>query len=902
MDKQQKTVVEYLLAQSQSLPLSNLGNGDTPLKIASYHGNLEMVDLLLNHSPQLVFNSDEINKLSPLHVSCSRGERGLVQRMLCAVQVLYEKDITQKDLNMVDKLGRTPFYNACYHGELSVVRALLDFKHQFPSKLDINMAERTRRTPLHAAVSATKNSKEIVELLLQETELTVNCEAYPSSRSQKLLIKILDRKKSSPSLTMSPPSTPVGNNTSFTDDYPSSNETPLTTCSRVSDDVDANDFGIIKLNDKESTIQPLLQSMAIVTSPTPQLRVSRAVNGCLEVSNNTDNGCTPFNRILVTPLAEACIYRSRDIVELLINHGAIDKNGYGCQLAYLVQRLSLVHLILAKKCSLKVDYTDDRPSPTTYQLQWEEKHLQVIYGKWLTSPLYSFDDGPIDNLLCQPVKYTQLDSTMISSICLQRNELQTVPVQLFQLPNVQEINLSHNKLVCLPDESEGHWTCKSLLSFNLYHNSLQSLPYILWCLPSLEKFYCASNILTSIVTQYPLEHQNDLLGPELKEVNLSSNRLEKIDDLLFELPQITKLVLSSNQLRSLPDSLWDCETLQTLDVGDNLLTSLPRCQPSDLTVSSRATPSGAVLLEMATTLEDTQATFQNDLNNHSFYKEPSSHRRKKERSIRTNRKDKFMIQQLNEKLEEGREGGDAIIEMCDYSTLTHLTLANNQFTVFPPGLPCLAPNLTELDVSKNPLQSIDIIYLPQSLRKLQAKNCFLERIGNTLRSSQLKEIRKQCYHDDTLVICLHRSHSQLPYLQTLHLTGNKLKRFQLIKCILKRNTLDPTENETTFHVNCSALDLLYPSLEGLDLINNCLVGTFNPNIGRQTQLKWIRLSGNPDLEKLPLQLALLKNIRKLTEVKIDNLPNLIEPPKEYQDTSRIELGQLLTYMRSRLKE
>ena len=133
------------------------------------------------------------------------------------------------------------------------------------------------------------------------------------------------------------------------------------------------------------------------------------------------------------------------------------------------------------------------------------------------------------------------------------------------------------------------------------------------------------------------------------------------------------------------------------------------------------------------------------------------------------------------------------------------------------------------------------------------------------------------------------------------LEDNKLKRFQLLKAVLKRNTKDPTEDELEYRQNVSALNLLYPSLEGLDLSNNCLVGTFNPNIGRQSQLKWLWLGNNKELEKLPLHVAHLKNFRRLTEIRLKNLPNLVEPPREYQD-EKVQVGQLLTYMRSRLKE
>jgi hypothetical protein len=101
------------------------------------------------------------------------------------------------------------------------------------------------------------------------------------------------------------------------------------------------------------------------------------------------------------------------------------------------------------------------------------------------------------------------------------------------------------------------------------------------------------------------------------------------------------------------------------------------------------------------------------------------------------------------------------------------------------------------------------------------------------------------------------------------------------------------------HKIAPALDLLYPALEGLNLSSNILKGKFNPNIGHQTNLKWIKLGDNEPLEKIPMEFAYLKNTRQLTELRMEKLPRLVEPPAEYQQTG---LSQLLTYMRSRLRE
>ena len=222
-----------------------------------------MADLLLMHSPQLVFVCNKQNGLSPLHVSCSRGDKGMVQRILDAIQDLYEKYSYKQDLNQADKIGRTPLFNACYHGQLEVVKELLKFRGKHHDKIDLNAETETRRTPLHAAIAAPKFAKELVELLLHECELKVNVEAKPSSRAQKCLQKIIEQKR--PIMTISTQDSKRSLEEECEDRIvsPPLSDTPISVNSNISDDLDT-EIGITKPFDTESTVMPLTPC---VTSP-----------------------------------------------------------------------------------------------------------------------------------------------------------------------------------------------------------------------------------------------------------------------------------------------------------------------------------------------------------------------------------------------------------------------------------------------------------------------------------------------------------------------------------------------------------------------------------------------------------------------------------------------------------
>lgn len=163
------------------------------------------------------------------------------------------------------------------------------------------------------------------------------------------------------------------------------------------------------------------------------------------------------------------------------------------------------------------------------------------------------------------------------------------------------------------------------------------------------------------------------------------------------------------------------------------------------------------------------------------------------------------------------------------------------------------------------------------------------------------QVTQNCRHGQSVgLACQHRSHNYLPHLATIDLSSNRLAYMQLTRQQPVDGYVDFGVLEKEYdHKIAPALDLLYPSLEGLNLSGNVLKGKFNPNIGHQTHLKWVRLSSNEPLEKIPMEFAYLKNIKQLTELRMENLPRLVEPPAEYQQTG---LNQLLTYMRSRLKE
>ena len=587
------------------------------------------------------------------------------------------------------------------------------------------------------------------------------------------------------------------------------------------------------------------------------------------------------------------------------------KTDWLCRLAHLARRPDLIRLILAYHTVLKDNIgehvEDSIETMNNLELHWSYMKLPICEGEWLCKgaeyyPMFKdrdrdyTDTGFVSNaddssnkLRSSPL-FT-VHSEAIRVVQLDNNQLKSVPIELFQLKNVQKINISYNKITSLPSSvnlpSTGRsnidsWTCPQLMELNISKNELTHLPTCLWELPSLKRFICSRNKLSSLLEGDELT----VLSLDLEIIDLSHNSLtDMVPQFIFEFPSLRILNLSNNKIRELPETLWSCETLQDLNLSDNQLESLPMCEPELIYRSSfhAQKPHQPVSVLQADKVLVGRVAVKApsfDRNASLFRRAPSTIR-----AISTTQE----------------HTGSSVMDTCDYSSLQKLNLTNNKISMFPEALPCFAPNLIELDISRNPLYEIDVQFIPASLKKLTAKACEIIRIGNVMTKKLQSQIVRNCRHGESAgSACQHRSHNHLVSLTTIDLSHNKIPYMQLIRQNPSANEFENFGKwENTYdHKIAPGLDLLYPSLEGLNLTGNCLVGKFNPNIGHQSHLKWIRLSKNKDLTAIPMEFAYLKNTKQLTELGMDDLPNLVEPPVEYQQVS---LNHLLTYMRSKLK-
>lgn len=121
-------------------------DGFTPLHVASLHGHIDLVSLLLRHGANV--NMKNSHHSTPLHLACQHTDLQIVKYLLN-----YNAKLNKKDL-----FGNTPLLHACFRGYLDIAELLL--KHG----ASVNVANNQGNTGLHEAVKG--QYQDLVHLLM----------------------------------------------------------------------------------------------------------------------------------------------------------------------------------------------------------------------------------------------------------------------------------------------------------------------------------------------------------------------------------------------------------------------------------------------------------------------------------------------------------------------------------------------------------------------------------------------------------------------------------------------------------------------------------------------------------------------------------------------------------------
>ncbi len=205
--------------------------------------------------------------------------------------------------------------------------------------------------------------------------------------------------------------------------------------------------------------------------------------------------------------------------------------------------------ISSAKNLLKLDY-----------LEIKNKNLTLIPPVILDNLIHLKKFSLIDNFnLMKLPNLLNLKELKILNICNNSSILIEIPNYIYNFYNLNELNLSKNSLTTIVILKP----MQNLQKLILKDNNIES--YSLKC-ENLKLFDISNNNL-SYIFELPFN---------LKELNLSGNKLKSLTQTVTNLFNLTKLDVSRNDLRVLPNEIGNLENLIELNLSSNRLTELPK--------------------------------------------------------------------------------------------------------------------------------------------------------------------------------------------------------------------------------------------------------------------------------------------------------------------------------------
>jgi internalin A len=493
-------------------------------------------------------------------------------------------------------------------------------------------------------------------------------------------------------------------------------------------------------------------------------------------------------------------------------------------------------------------------------LQSDQEIVTVLTEKIGAAPtaLTYDDDNKLIKLGLSGLALTQLPPELWQLINLQElnldnNHLSQLPPEIGQLTNLQKLCLNENKLSQLPPEV-GQLT--SLHELHLYRNQLSQLPPELWLLSKLQELHLDYNQLSQVSSE---------IGQlsSLHVLRLDANQLSQVPPEIGQLSNLQDLRLDHNQLSQLPHELWRLSNLQELDLDHNLLNRVPP-EIGQLTNLQELLLNKNELNHLPPELWRLTGLQRLNLEKNQLSQLPP------EIGLLTNLQELWLFHNQLSQLPP---------EIGLLTNLQRLDLGNNQLCQLPPEIGLLT-KLQELWLNDNQLSQ-----LPPDLWQLT--NLQRLDLGNNQLSQLPPEIKQLI---SLKILFIHRNQlSQLPpeigqltNLRELVLVDNQLRQLptelwqlaSLQELDFDNNQLSQLPPEIGQLTNLRWLGWinnhlsLLPSkigqlsnLQGLDLADNQL-SQLPPEIGQLTNLQALHLDNNR-LSQLPSEVWHLTNLQKL---------------------------------------
>lgn len=173
-------------------------------------------------------------------------------------------------------------------------------------------------------------------------------------------------------------------------------------------------------------------------------------------------------------------------------------------------------------------------------------------------------------------------------LVLRRNKFTSIPRGVFELGQLEELDMSHNSL---RNFSEGVGQLKGLKKLCISHNKIQNLPAQIGALQLLEELDISFNDLHEFPRSFStlsklrtLDTDHNKLNrfppeildlDELEELDCSGNKFETLPADIMKLRSVKIFWLSSLHMSALPDTFCHLHNLESLMLDGNNLKALP---------------------------------------------------------------------------------------------------------------------------------------------------------------------------------------------------------------------------------------------------------------------------------------------------------------------------------------
>ena len=610
-------------------------------------------------------------------------------------------------------------------------------------------------------------------------------------------------------------------------------------------------------------------------------------------------------------LKVATVTTNIENVKILIRFGFYTGIKLAISLAANYKKYDILRLLLFWQAQIQ-SYLDSSQSKRIHRshdankLQWQQLELQYI------NPIWLFDAVNATSITTE--MFAKLKS--MSQSVKEQNYTFFEDVGLKCLQYFEDISRTMSTIPPLLKCSE----CAKIVDINLSENHLERVPAELFQLSSLTNLTLKYNEIKYLPTSEDLA--SNLYSAKLETLSLDYNDLTSLpDDMIWGLAKsLTILSVQNNKLEDIPPGLWVMPKLTTIKFAQNHLSSLHYLSKADCyenkelmkQISTFGISENGVLKHkgddeysdevckavihikrLAALLRTIYTAFfpDEDITAERLLRQVIQIYSSKLLDIEADRWDSTPtpdhdLSQLTVHVHLFSEENSAIFA----SKLKYLDLSHNNFKTVPWDLPCLAPNLINLDMSTNLIAAIDIVHdLPKAINNLSITHNKIASLCQ-IRPTQFPcanpiKLLSLSNKKDASSYCKHCSHKILKALTRLNLDNNLIDYFPVLKRLRTESNMNLEGSGAPFQSNP-----LYPDLAILSLANNKLISV-PQHIHYVKHLNSLNLSFN-NITELPEEMGLL-NTDFITLIKLDG----IVPRNVPQNVLKSSARELVKYLK-----